>query len=265
MDIIYTDRYLEKNYIYLINEYIYTLDKKYKLNKNIYEIGEKTKEKMEKHLIANNKLLIDLLEAIEIKINKSGRRLLKYKYYFLYKEKNLIVIPLDSYWQNNVPFDLIIEYKDGAFFNININRMPKIQLNKGIYDIREKKYKNNKLKNIKILNSDELLKEKKEKEFAELMRHCIAKDINYEISCINAGSVYDSWCKKDDECPFYKDITPTKGKCNINTGECEMPRGIKRIGYTYYDYNSQPKCIDKENKLYDCGKNDSNYKWIVGL
>jgi len=81
MDIIYTDRYLEKNYIYLINEYIYTLDKKYKLNKNIYEIGEKTKEKMERHLVVNNKLLIDLLEAIENKINKSGRRLLKYKYY----------------------------------------------------------------------------------------------------------------------------------------------------------------------------------------
>ena len=61
--------------------------------------------------------------------------------------------------------------------------------------------------------------------------------------------VWDKPCKKDDECFFYKsnkNYSNKFGKCN--QGYCQVPKGVRRIGYKYYDPDSKPLC-------YNCDKN----------
>ena len=45
--------------------------------------------------------------------------------------------------------------------------------------------------------------------------------------------VWDSKCMEDVECPFYNPNTGENG-CKLNTGKCEMPVGVTRIGYKKY-------------------------------
>ena len=62
--------------------------------------------------------------------------------------------------------------------------------------------------------------------------------------------VYDKPCKSNDECPFYKANGNYKndfGKC-LKTGYCEMPIGIYRIGYKYYDDSKKPMCYNCDSK-----------------
>lgn len=45
--------------------------------------------------------------------------------------------------------------------------------------------------------------------------------------------VWDSKCINDLDCPFYNMNTKANG-CELNTGKCDMPVGITRIGYKKY-------------------------------
>ena len=48
--------------------------------------------------------------------------------------------------------------------------------------------------------------------------------------------VYDTPCKKDTDCPFFKinkNYENTHGKC-MEDGYCELPSNMKKIGYRYY-------------------------------
>jgi len=45
-------------------------------------------------------------------------------------------------------------------------------------------------------------------------------------------SVWDKRCKHNTECPFY-DADKNRGLCSDN-GYCELPLGVKRVGYTRY-------------------------------
>jgi hypothetical protein len=64
--------------------------------------------------------------------------------------------------------------------------------------------------------------------------------------------VYDSPCKKNEDCPFYKSNQnyPNEfGKC-LETGYCELPVNMERIGYKYFknkkDY--KPLCYNCDSK-----------------
>lgn len=65
--------------------------------------------------------------------------------------------------------------------------------------------------------------------------------------------IYDTPCKKDDECPFFrinKNYDNDFGKC-LDTGYCELPINMTNIGYHYYSYNdiNEPLC-------YNCNSNE---------
>lgn len=64
--------------------------------------------------------------------------------------------------------------------------------------------------------------------------------------------VWDKPCVNDNECPFYQTNSNytlkglNRGGCNKNTGQCEMPKGIKAVGYHYYQKNdiNNPLCYN---------------------
>lgn len=65
--------------------------------------------------------------------------------------------------------------------------------------------------------------------------------------------VWDAPCQDDKECPYFKaneNYNNSFGGCNINTGKCDMPLGVNRIGYKRTD-KSEPLC-------YNCGNSSVN-------
>jgi len=72
---------------------------------------------------------------------------------------------------------------------------------------------------------------------------------------INQNGIWDAPCQVNTDCPFYKankNYPNDFGKCNKETGICEMPNGIIPIGYTKYG-RIEPDC-------YNCGANYSDNK-----
>ena len=66
--------------------------------------------------------------------------------------------------------------------------------------------------------------------------------------------VWDKPCVQDTECPFYrKNATYNNEFGGCIQGKCEMPVGIRRLGYRYYDIDSVPKCHGcKKSKPSEC-------------
>ena len=63
---------------------------------------------------------------------------------------------------------------------------------------------------------------------------------------INQNGIWDSPCQVDNDCPFYKankNYTNEFGKCDKETGSCEMPLGIIPIGFTKYG-KLEPNCYN---------------------
>lgn len=66
-----------------------------------------------------------------------------------------------------------------------------------------------------------------------------------EGSLKKTRSKWDKPCKTNDECPFYqanKNYKNYRGGCL--DGYCEMPVGIKRISFRYFDETSKPVCYN---------------------
>lgn len=47
-------------------------------------------------------------------------------------------------------------------------------------------------------------------------------------------STWDKMCREDTECPFYRVNGDERGGCIKETGQCDMPIGIKKLGFTKY-------------------------------
>lgn len=69
---------------------------------------------------------------------------------------------------------------------------------------------------------------------------------------VKPKGIYDKPCKKDDECPFFKqnkNYPNTRGKCLPN-GQCELPVNMIPIGYHFFvphpDY--EPMCYNCDSK-----------------
>jgi hypothetical protein len=77
----------------------------------------------------------------------------------------------------------------------------------------------------------------------------------------NTNDVWDKRCVENTDCPFYqanKNYKNYFGGCL--DGYCQMPIGIKRMGYTQYSKNTFPmchNCIDKNN-FYCCDEQKNN-------
>lgn len=69
------------------------------------------------------------------------------------------------------------------------------------------------------------------------------------------SDIWDRRCKWDSECPFW-DVNTYRGGCS--NGYCEMPVGVKRVGYRKYDAKSVPYCKGCSNpdpqKMIECCK-----------
>jgi hypothetical protein len=67
---------------------------------------------------------------------------------------------------------------------------------------------------------------------------------------ISQNGIWDAPCQVNTDCPFYqanKNYPNEFGKCNKETGQCEMPMGVIPIGFTKYG-KIEPQC-------YNCGMN----------
>lgn len=65
---------------------------------------------------------------------------------------------------------------------------------------------------------------------------------------VNQNGIWDAPCQVDSDCPFYKankNYPNDFGKCDKNTGKCEMPQGVIPLGFTKYA-KQEPDC-------YNCG------------
>jgi hypothetical protein len=65
--------------------------------------------------------------------------------------------------------------------------------------------------------------------------------------------IYDSPCKKNEECPFYKlnkNYENEFGKC-LDTGYCELPSNMEPVGYHYFRPNKKPLCHNCGNKNFE--------------
>ena len=98
--------------------------------------------------------------------------------------------------------------------------------------------------------------------------------------------LWDRPCKSDEECPFYranKNYPNNYGKCNTDFGYCELPRGMKHLGYHKYvpyctNHIYQPLCYNCKSvnkggpwrsitKLDTCcedQKDSGNYPFLKG-
>lgn len=78
------------------------------------------------------------------------------------------------------------------------------------------------------------------------------------------NGVWDSKCKKNEDCPYYNSTTG-KGGCDDKSGVCSFPVGAVRIGYTKeLKEGSKAKCADCPIADPYCCYNDKNpkYKFI---
>jgi len=70
---------------------------------------------------------------------------------------------------------------------------------------------------------------------------------------ISQNGIWDAPCQVNTDCPFYqanKNYPNEFGKCNKETGQCEMPLGVIPIGFTKYG-KIEPQC-------YNCNMNSTN-------
>jgi hypothetical protein len=72
---------------------------------------------------------------------------------------------------------------------------------------------------------------------------------------INQNGIWDAPCQVNTDCPFYqanKNYPNEFGKCNKETGKCEMPLGLIPLGFTKFG-KVEPNC-------YNCGNNSKDNK-----
>jgi len=69
-------------------------------------------------------------------------------------------------------------------------------------------------------------------------------------------SLWDKKCNTNDECPFYKaNIKYNNERGGCKDGFCELPIGIKRLGFMKYDNEglNTPLCYECDNmRDFDC-------------
>jgi hypothetical protein len=68
-----------------------------------------------------------------------------------------------------------------------------------------------------------------------------------------AVGIYDTPCKKNTDCPFYKanaNYQNEFGKC-ADDGYCELPINMERVGYRYFKNNPEKKAL-----CYNCNSKD---------
>jgi len=88
----------------------------------------------------------------------------------------------------------------------------------------------------------------------------IENDFSTQQSCVINGGIWDSPCKKNIDCPYYKKNTnyPNKyGECNINTGYCMLPEGLTQISFKHS--TGKPICYNcKKGSFGNCCKEQKN-------
>jgi hypothetical protein len=90
---------------------------------------------------------------------------------------------------------------------------------------------------------------------------CVTNDkYEFDFQCKEEnGDVWDRPCMNDFECPFYN-MDLDKGGCKTD-GFCELPVGVKNIGFRRYDKETKPFCHTCPDRINDpyCCNDDGNY------
>lgn len=81
--------------------------------------------------------------------------------------------------------------------------------------------------------------------------------------CILFGGVWDKPVEKNEDCPFYKkNLNYPNEKGGVKYGRCELPLGMKLLGFRYYSLDElySPYCYncDKNSKIGRCCDKQKN-------
>lgn len=82
----------------------------------------------------------------------------------------------------------------------------------------------------------------------------------------NDDNIWDKPCERNEECPFYqknKNYKNYRGGCI--DGVCEMPIGVKRKGFRYYDTNIPPLCYNCPSYNQHCCSQQSKPDYIFSM
>lgn len=85
---------------------------------------------------------------------------------------------------------------------------------------------------IKEVAQDYVEKNHKEDEGKCFIRSGVDDKIEFDVNCKLNGGIWDTPCKNNEECPFYDG---NNGKCNEDSGYCEMPQGTNNISFKKYE------------------------------
>lgn len=78
------------------------------------------------------------------------------------------------------------------------------------------------------------------------------KAIPAKLKCLEFGGIWDKQAESPEECPYYQANTNyINKKGGVKAGYCELPDGLKRVGYRHYDKNKRfkPLCYNCKTNL----------------
>lgn len=169
------------------------------------------------------------------------------------KEDNMNGIKLDGVFttelnttKNNSKWDLSKNYDmDNKFFN---REYKENEINKHI----------NKLSHDEWVNKHKcfIFKNNKNIELDQYNNQLFCESYHPEYQ---QNGVWDGPCQIDDECPFFeanKNYHNKLGGCDKLTGMCQMPIGIKRVGFKKYN-KDKPFCYNCSPEYYEKNKNNN--------
>ena len=297
MHINYTPRYISKYWLIIIHNILMNIEIKYMhsiqppiiFNEN-YSAGQLININTSDHILAKKtKLLLEFINT-KIKIDGHTQPLLLWSSAYFHEKYNFIFVPIkkndiydemkwgyQSYFNTNIPDWAIVigtQLKDKTnyvFNNLGIYRFPKsisflddnisgLKISSKLVSQKTSPpfIKNDKfnitprqLRNSTAGNSSCWYSEDRKKD------HGITNLDFDELHCINNGGIWDAPCKSDSDCPFQKENV-----C-LPSGICDMPYGIERIGYTWYNKKSIPNCVGCNNLDFDtcCDGDKYKFKW----
>lgn len=254
--IYWTYRYLAKNYSKLIHEWLIELEGDVTPRIQPFNTQHATSIKIDRKSPLDLSIL-KIFDYLQSRLNTSPQIIQNPTKY--YRKNDVIMIPLTKnrcydtqvYYQkdlnentNNKIFVIMRVDSNDNIVSLGVSGLPKIVNYEGL--ARNNENYGEIKDNAKIMKTPEqtgrLVQMLKQRRLQDKLSRCFVKkeldnvdnDVGSEQSCIISGGVWDYPCKRNEECPYYKgnrNYPNEFGKCNTNTGYCELPVGMKESSY----------------------------------
>jgi len=193
---------------------------------------------------------------------------------FYYQKSDIVQIPINktertghrgynvlTFYQKDLDMEttqqnyIVLKLRAGKISSMGVNNLPKKYHYKGAR--RTVSQPAVALKEVLLGVKEEQMPDKLKQRRAFALKEKLAKcflpdEISHskyagdEQSCYVLGGQWDTPCRSSAECPFYKankNYPNSYGGCNVNTGYCQMPEGVKNLTYKKYKHKDLDKAV----------------------